>query len=832
MLKEIDVKPPQGKIIPMLGKNNTRKFTQAYKLRILELGARCKNVAELESLLKREKLHNAQLTRWWKEFSDHVSLKRTLSKPLLPQQTGSHLMSENVRRVDRRAPVHNEMIINPLEIMAKLWRRKWLLLSTVIITLLLAITFVSSVTPEYTSRALVMIGSRHPDLTVKGLLPDLQVDVGTMQNELEVLRSYSIAEKVIEKLDLDQYPEFNPALRKQSSLSLFLEKLKPADDELQSDLLTKKQQYIVIPPERVLVIEEFLRRLKLAVVGESRVIELKFTSHDSVLAADIANAVLEIYLNEQIEQKFSATNKTSDWLNKRVEELRQKVKAAETAVEEFRKSSGLLETTTGTTLYTQQLTELNLQLILAGTERAEKETRLRQAQGLTGSNVESATEVMGSELIRRLREQETVLEGRMAELSTSYGSKHPKIVTLAAEKQEIQSAITQEIRKIIAGLRNEANIARIREDKLKSRLRELEQRLAGSNEQEVQLRALEREAEANRNLLATFLSRYKETSAQTDLEDQQPDAKVISYATATRKPSFPKTGPILGLALFGSLLLGFISVFIRELFDRGYRSSIQIEKETRLSCLGLIPKLGKLRSHISKPEVYIQKYPASPLSESIRSMFTGMHFNKTVAIPPKVVQFTSTYPGEGKSTIARSLAILKRQAGLKTIIIDADLRNPGLHKIFKTNPKPGLAEYLSGKVALHQVIKKHKSGVYLITAGQSTKSPTDLLPSGKMDQMISDLSEVFDLIIIDSPPVLAVPDARILSSKVDMTVFVVKWADTRREVVRYALKLLSDAGAENITTLLSLVDAKKHAQYSYADSGIYIGNLRQYYAGE
>ncbi len=816
--------PIKGKVIPRTNKNNVRKFTQAYKLKMLEKGSRCKNVAELNALLRREKLHSAQLAKWWREFSHRVSFEQTFLKQeqskTVPhdQNMGSH-SSES-----------DETTINPREILQKIWRRKWLMLSTILLSMILAFLFIKSVTPSYTSKALVMIGNRNVDLAFKGVVPSLQVDKGTMQNELEIIRSYSIAERVIKKLDLDQYPEFNPQLREPGKFSKLLYKLKLKKDDV-SEPLTQPDNFI--PYENLPIIESFLENQKVALVGESRVIELSFSSHDPNLAATIANSILEHYLNDQIENKFSATNKTNTWLNKRVDDLRQKVENAETRVEEFRKTKGLLRSSQGITFNSQQLSELNTQLILAGTNRTEKEARLRQIQKLAGRDAESASEVMGSELIRNLREQESTLEGSLAEFSTSYGPKHPLIVNTIAEKNEIQNKISKEIKKIIIGLKNEANIARLRESKLKSRLAEIENKLVGSNKQEVQLRALEREAEATRNLLNTFLSRSKETGEQTNLDMQQPDAKIISYATPARKPSFPKKVPILALALFGSILLGLLSIFIRELFERGFRSGEQLEKETGLPSFGLVPKLGKFRSKFRNPEMYVQKFPASSLSESIRAVYSNMFPGKNDdRSTTKVIQFTSAYPDEGKSTLAHSLAILKRQAGMKTIIIDADMRSPSLHSAFKVRAQPGLAEYLSGNAAVHQVITQHKdSGVYIITAGHAKKSPTDLLPTERMDRLILELTEVFDLVIIDSPPVLAVPDAKILSSKVDLTAFVVKWADTRTKVVHFALKQLSKSGASQIGTILSMVDAKKHAKYSFADSGVYVGKFKPYYIG-
>lgn len=822
--KSINVSAPEGKIIPKTPKPE-KKYSQAYKLRILELGSKCRTAEELQALLKRENLHAAQLNKWYREFSDQVSMKQVLSKQAAPviHAFPSHL-EEPGQRIDRRAPAGNDVTVNPKEIFARIWRNKWLLVGTIALFMMLVFWFLKTATPTYNSTAMVLIGNRTPD-AVKSSVSDLQLDAQTVQNELEILRSYTIAELVIDRLKLDTLTEFNPALENEQVLKTYIEKFAAQENQIQA--VERKPQLGNIPPERVLVIEQFLKRLTLHNIQDSRVIQLSYRSQNPLLAADIANTLLEVYLDQQRQEKYAKTDQANEWLNKRVAELRQKVKESETAVEEFREASGLIETSKGNSLYAQQLTELNTQLILAGTERAEKDARLRQVRG---SNVESSSEVLNSASIRRLREQETGIDSQIAELSTSYGSKHPRLVTLNAEKAEIQQKISAEINKIVAGLRNEANIAQIRESKLRTRMAELESKLAGSSQQEVELRELEREAEANRNLLASFLTRAKETDTQKDISVQNADAKVISYATVAREPNFPKPVPTVVLGLFVSVIMGLIAVFLRELFDRGFRSTVDLERDTRLPCLGLIPRLGKFSKKLNSPEAYVQKYPASPLSESIRSLFAGVQFNQSMGGMPKVVQFTSTHPGEGKSTIARCLAILKRQAGMKTIVIDADIRNPSLHKVFKSPLRPGLADYLNGKVALHQIIRQHKSGVYVITAGMARKSPTDLLPQEALDILIKDLSEVFDLIVLDSPPVLAAPDARLISPRVDMTVMVVKWADTQRDKTRYALKLLKDAGAHRLSTVISLVDARKHAKYSYADSGIYIGNLKKYYS--
>jgi len=279
--------------------------------------------------------------------------------------------------------------------------------------------------------------------------------------------------------------------------------------------------------------------------------------------------------------KFEATRRATSWLNERISGLREKVETAESAVEAFRRKSGLLKGSEGT-LVSQEISELNTQLILARTSRAEAEARLTQVRQLIRSSggATSAAEVLDSQLIQRLREQEAEVNRKVAELSEEYGERHPKMINARAELRDLRSKIESEVNKIVNGLANEVGVAKARETSLQRSVDRLKAQVAKSNSAAVQLRALQREANASRTLLETFLGRFKETSAQEDLDIQQPDARIISRADLPDQPSFPKKRLILALVVVGSTFLGVLLVFFVEALDQGFRSG-----ETRSSGL-------------------------------------------------------------------------------------------------------------------------------------------------------------------------------------------------------------------------------------------------------
>ena len=700
------------------------------------------------------------------------------------------------------------------EIVAVVGRRWKLLLSIIGASMLLAFVFLTFATPEYSAETLIMIEPKNTSIvSIEEVVSGLSGDEETVQSEVFVLASRALAGRVIRRLELYYDPEFNPE-------GTLIEGT-PIDPNAAADSSRNLSA----------VIDRFLDRLTVLPKDNSRVISARFSSASAEKAATILNVLSDEYILSRLEGKFSSAERANEWLGMRIAELRDNVQKIETDVEAARERLGLLGSD-GVPLVSRELVELNTQLVVARSERAEAEARLAQIEDLSPGteNNESLNEVLDSALIQRLREQESEVERRVAELSSEYGELHPRMIKLKAEAEDLNARIEDEIARIVSGLKNRVDVVKARERSLEQSLDEMKRQVAVVNQNEIELRALEREAEASRNLLVAMLARQKETVTQNDSNYQQADVRVISPADIPAKPSFPQTGLILGLALVASTILGMVVILVIELLDSGFRNGEEIEEAIGVPSIGFVPLVQADDSIPSLPQ-YVFDKPNTAFAESIRTL----NWSIGLAFPapsPKSVLITSSIPGEGKTTIATCLATSQAMAGRKTILIDADTRRPNCHTLLKKFRVPGLVDVLTGKVPLKNALFEcADTGLFLLPAGVPSNNSANLLDSAAMRELFNELTEQFEFIVVDSPPTLATTDARILCQLTDATVAVVQWAHTRRAVLRNTIDQLVGARARLAGVLLTMVDAKRHAKYSYGDSGAYTGDLEKYYIG-
>ena len=719
--------------------------------------------------------------------------------------------------------------INLRGLLRILWRRRTAIASVVFLLTTLAVIVLFQISPRYTASALVMIDPRDTQIVdIEAVMSGLAGDMETIQSEIEIIKSRGLAEKVIRKTALYNNPEFNARLRPvtfQDSVAGFLRNAATAlFSRSDKPVAAREDQFDL---ERVGIIRAFLRNLEVSRRGHSRVIEIRFESKRPRTAVVIANAIADLYLVEQLEAKFEMTQRATLWLNDRLSELREKVEVTETAVEAYRKQAGLIEGEKAS-LASQQVSELNTQLVLVRSARAEAEARLRDAEFRLKKRggVYSVAEVLSSSLIQRLREQEAQLDRKVAELASEYGAKHPRMINARAEMRDLRDKIRIEVGKIVQSFRNEVKVVVASEKSLKESLKMLQQRVAELNSSEVQLRALQREAKANRDLYETFLSRFKETSTQEDM--QQIDARIITRADLPSAPSFPNKRMIIALVFVSSIFLGVVLAFAMEHIDHGFRSMEQIERLIGAPALGLVPAVGKSKG---APEKYAVEKPTSMLGEAVRTIYTALVLSN-VDTPPRVVLVTSALPKEGKTTTTLLLGRLYAMLGKRAIIIDTDLRRPQVHAKLDLNETPGLVELLTGKATPEEVIQRDEaSGADVIVAGTAGPNAAELLSSDRLKSLLSKLGEYYDLVVLDSPPTMAVADARVLAHFADRTILVIRWAATKREIAAMAVKHILDAGGTLAGIVLSRVNIRKHASYGYGDSGYYYGPARRYYGG-
>lgn len=723
------------------------------------------------------------------------------------------------------------------ELLGMLRRRRAIILGCIAVITLLAVVLVFQLKPKYTAETSLLLDSRKTNvIDLQAVMGGLQPEAAAIRSEVDVLRSRQLISKVIEKLGLAGNPDFNTALRGDDGdlFETLASWRRAATDWIELGFGAQEKQ-VVLTPEEVQqqtlmhLTDKLLDHLVVGNDSRSYTIKMSYTADDPALAARIVNAVADAYLVDQLEAKFEATKRANSWLSDRVSDLRNQVNAAEQAVQAYREKNKLtIADAKGTTVSTQQLGELNSQLILASADRAQKEARLRQFQESAKSGTLDANtpEVMASPLISTLRAQETEVLRKEADLSAHYGDRHPAIINVRAELRDVRRQIAQEINKIVGNLAQEVQVARIREQSLQQNLAELQKRTAQNNEAEVKLHELEREAQASRTLYESFLSRFKETAEQEDI--QQADARVIARADVPLDPSFPNKKLFVALALLGSALVGVLAAILIERLDNGFRSGEQIEQVAGVSGLGMVPVIPGRGGLAPKAEDFVLRKPSSAFAESIRSLRTALLYSH-VDKPPRAILITSAVPEEGKSILSVSLARSSAKAGQKVLLIDADLRRPKISKMLKARSEATLAELFAGERTVEEVINHDpESGLDFICGRAGMPNPQDLLGSQHMRDFVRSISQHYDLVILDSPPVLAASDALVLSRIVDSTIFVVRWERTPRQVVIGALKQLQGVGGAVAGVVLSRVNVKKHARFGYGDHGYYYGTYREY----
>ena len=737
--------------------------------------------------------------------------------------TPHYLTAEPVARL---APAAEEQGF--LETIRKLWRHRGLIALCTVVLGGAAIAVAWSMPSIYVSEARVLVGVQAPRLpNVESLVADVSPDAERVQNEGFILQSRNIAKQVIDQLKLRDDPEFNPSLRKPSFWSRLnlRQYLPPTIDGWIAQLTSAKPQAAdgdkftgfstgagaATSDDRM--VDALLSRVDVSTLGRSYVLSIKAESLNPATAAAIANTLAERYLDYQRRDKIESIDRVDKFLLGRVAELREQVSKSDQAVEDYRRSHDLYKSA-GSGVTAQQLNELNTQLTAAQTAKAEAESRLNEAQEMRkGSlNNESVPEVLRSPLITGLKQQLADSERKAAELSASYGARHPALVNARAEAANIQGRVGAEVSKIVEGLTREARSANARYEALAKNFESVKKQMGAVNDRSIQLESLERDATVNRNLLEAMLLRAKQsTGAETIL---QANAKLVSPAAPSSAPSYPPKALIAFLGVAGGMMVGAAIALMREGGDHTFRRAEQIESMTGLPVMAVVPQV----SGRTPPAMQVLRQPTSAYSEALRRLHIGVELSEAAA-SPKVILFSSATPSEGKSVMVASLGRLLASNGKRVLLIDCDWRSPRLHQIFRCGNRDGLASLLIDKdVQLDQVIHHDAlSGVDVMPAGSWSPRFAHLLSSDYMRRLLEALEPHYEFIILDTPPALVTADVMSLSRLVEKVVFVVRWGHTRQEAVLEALKQIVDAQGDVAGIVMSRVVSKQYRQYSYGD---------------
>lgn len=718
-------------------------------------------------------------------------------------------------------------------------RRKWIFLWTVLLITVATIALALTLTPRYTASLQLYFEAENPAVVdFEAALTGEPQDEATILSEIEVLKSRRLAKRVIDKLGLDQDPEFNTSLEPKGIadhvkdfIADMVAKIPfvSADESGEDDKwsLTEAQK-LSIEEERI--VDEFVSRVGASQLDGSRIASVGFTSENPVISANALNTLAEFYLVERLESRFDNARRASNWLAQRVQELREQVEMSEAAVEEYRKTHGLLQGAE-TTLVTEQISDLNAQLTEAKIQRAEAEANYAQARRLVrgSGGLSSAIQVLESGLIQYYREQEADLERREAELNQQYGPRHPLMINLKAEKERFRKTVELEVQKIAEALRNSVEIARLRVASIEKNLDALKEEVTTANEAGVRMNSLERDAEANRVLLERFQVAFMEASAQEDADSQMPGARIISLAAIPEIPSYPKKTLIVAIGLVAACVVGILLIFGVERLEGGYRSSEQIERDTGIPVIAHVPIVPRAKLLTDGLSGYILRRPNSAYGESIRSLYTNVLLSHSDH-NPKALFVTSSEPSEGKSMIALSLARMQAKSDRNVILVDTDFRRSQIAEELSLQAENGLSDVLRGRVPIADaIIHDTASGADILTTGAYDEDLSLLKYADQVSALLDRLKQNYDLVIIDSAPILSVSDSKVVAKMADHTILIVRWGKTRREVVNYVVEQMDTVGTRVSGIVLSMINVKKHARYKYGDSGYYHGKAKKYY---
>ncbi len=726
----------------------------------------------------------------------------------------------------------------------KLWtiivRRKISMAATICAITLIALIAGLNLPKRYTATAEVLINPPNQNLVQIDAFDSSQIaESAFVDSQVGIMKSKALSLRVIESLNLKQSEEFNPFLEGKGGL---LQYLNP---------LTLAKKIFGKPPKRLedLSDEELLTPIinkltdvtKIRRQGLTYIVAISATSESPARAAAIANAMVDMYLLDDFEWRMDALNKTNQFLDRQLAELRNAVSRGEIAIEAYRTENDIHDVS-GLTLTQKQRSDLTEKLILAKANSAEKEARHAIVADIlqAGNDLGSLSEVLASPTVEALREQQAELTRRRGELMPQLGFRHPTMVNLQAELRVLDTQVRHEIDRIVNSLENEVKVAKSRVASLERSLDALDREEVLTSTAKIELNELERETNANRTLYESLLEGSKKSIVAAESGSLEAIGRKISTATVPDSPSEPQLKLIVMVAMIGSSALAFLLAFVLEALDEGIITSRQLEATAGIKTLASIPMLKdeQIRQRTGKTwrkkriHRYLVEQPDSAFAESFRLLRSNLIFSNPNT-PPQTVLVSSAFPNEGKTTTSICLAISAAESGLNTLLIDADLRKPAIVKRLglsreKTN---GFSEVLCKSCPFDEAVYRHeKYNLSLLASGTKVSRSSDMLKAESIEDILIQARQSYDFIVVDSAPILPVVDSALLATHMDAIAFVVQWEKTPRGAVANAVRKLESGGTPITGGVMNLVNMKRGRVIAYGDDTFYSSYYGDYYA--
>ena len=678
----------------------------------------------------------------------------------------------------------------------------------VVTTLVALITFRQR--PVYKAMARLEIEASTPEIrTLSDLFDNMPADDMFLQTQVTVLQSDNLAWQTIEQLHLGE----NPA---------FVGPTKPGE------------QPHVDSPDTVqsALVGMFKGGLQVETLRYSRIVSVSYENTDPRLAARIVNTLVDNYQEYNYHKNYEAARKASGWMEQQLDELKAKVEKSQQALVDYERQNAIINVSDKQNVEEQKLGDISKQLTDAHADVVRTESLFNVAR----SNGDQISTLVQNDLLSRLREKYSDLRSQYVDARAQFGPNFPKVMRLKDQMDELRAQLEAERTRVVARYRGEYLAAQQRERLLTESLNQQKGELGKLNQLLIQHNILQHEFQTNQQLYESLLQRLKDATLSSGL--RATNIHVVDPARAPLAPVRPRKLFNVTIGLMVGLILGVALAFVQEALDDSVKSIGQVERYLATNALAVIPlaRPGRQRSLLPaksgngsgdrrEVELTLLKRPASELAEAYRAMRTAVLLS-TSPRPPQVMVMTSAQPSEGKTCTSLNLALALAQRQVRVLIIDADFRNPGIAQAMGMSNEKGLSNILRGELSLDEVVLQAEvlPNLWVLPSGVAPANPTDLLSSPDMGKLVDELRQRFEHVVFDSPPILLMTDATVLSILSDGVVLVVEGGVTPVGAVVRAHRIIENAGGKILGVVLNKVDVRRGTYY-----GSYYGYGRGYY---
>src|SRR5450631_2511366 len=706
--------------------------------------------------------------------------------------------------------------------------REWRLIGLVTgLSIVVGATIVALTPSRYTAQTDMIIDTKKVTWTQSEMASENRlVEDASVESEIETTKSEKVAAAVVHRLHLDEDPEFLGADQGLTRRILLLFKFGTRLEQPRSS-------------DEVLrgVLDRVRGNLRVSRVGRSYIEQIAFTSLDPKTAATIANAFADAYVEDQLQAKFEATRRASVWLEQRIGELRQQASDAYKAVQDFKSENSIIIGIDGKLASEVELDQLGIALAKARADTSQARAKLDRISRVLEQRSDKenlsipdpvVTDALSNPVITKLRQQFLDDQNKESEWSARYGAEHTAARNLRAEMAALQRAIWDEISRIAESYKSELQIAKSQEESIDKRMGEVFQKSATTRQSQVRLRELETAANTYRGIYETFLTRFTQSVQQQSFPSTE--ARIVTVASPPNSRSSPKLGLTLALAAICGLGFGVMLAFAREQMNRQIHTRAELEKLLGTSCLAVLPAfaqkkpvLRKLRGATRESSAFRQIGEVAPFSataEALRYIKVAIDLHPTGG---KIIAIVSALPGEGKTTVAAGFAAFMAKSGARTLLIDADLRNPSLTRSLGYNNAPGLLNLVADKAELEDLVITDSTYKFDFLPSSTRTKPTnssDVLNSAAMKEMLRAAKSNYDYVLVDLPPILPVVDVKAAAHLFEAFVLVVEWGSTSTDEIFKAANVSPIVSERLLGAVLNKADEAVMRRFEgYSDRG-------------